>query len=158
MSNDRRHETAEKIANRAEYFLKKFSQKSNRVVGKMAQVSYETVRRRRQKLEAEGEIPRHERREEVGGRMQKVERTTDTGVSVEPTEAPELEPAGVELPSFKPSDDYKRLGVALDTFARPRRGRKHRRMIYAESTPCTATPATPAASSSNTLNDERNVV
>lgn len=145
-NNDRRrHESAEKIANRAEYFLRKFSQKSNRVVAQMAQVSKDTVRRQREKLEGAGEIPKHERTEGVDGKS--FQRSKPVGARA-PTEPqpnpdltdylhpraasgynparhadspkpePEIEPGRVELPVFRPSEDYRRLGAALDTLAR----------------------------------------
>lgn len=151
-NNDRRrHETAESRAKRADYFLKKFSMKSNRVVAEIARVGKDTVRRQREKLEASGEIPKHEKREEASGRLQTVEKTTGARAPVkadlsdytkprysigynparhadnprpEPEGLPEemseptAEPSGVELPVFRPSDAYRRFGVALDTLSR----------------------------------------
>lgn len=60
VNDGRRHDSAETRANRADYFLRKFSGESTRLIAAKAGVSNATVHRRKKVLEAAGEIEEHE--------------------------------------------------------------------------------------------------
>lgn len=132
VNDGRRHDSAETRANRADYFLRKYSHKSNRVVASLASVSEPTVRRRRIQLENEGQVERHERLEGSDGKsfqrskpvashdatLKPDDLTPDDGtdeVHKYPTELPTDD--GPELPTFTPSETYAEVSKAVSVIS-----------------------------------------